>query len=392
MSTKIKITVVGTGYVGMSMCVLLSQRNEVIALDINKDRVDQINNNESTIADQDIDNYLKNKDLTLSATLDKNLAYRNSEFIIIATPTDYDTQTNFFNTSSVDKVAEDASKANPNALIIIKSTIPVGHTLKLNNTLQTDKIVFFPEFLREGKALYDNLYPSRIIAGSSSAQSKAFSKLLQHAALKKDIKVIEVGSSEAEAIKLFANTYLAMRVAFFNELDNYAISNNLNAKNIIDGVSQDPRIGMHYNNPSFGYGGYCLPKDTKQLLANYKNIPQSLIEAVISSNTKRKDFIANEILSKKPKTVGFYRLIAKQGSDNFRYSSIQGIIKRIAEAGINIILYEPSHKEVLFNGFDNYTSIQEFKDSSDLIVANRQSENLNDVMDKVFTRDLYGND
>jgi UDPglucose 6-dehydrogenase len=392
MPKNIKIVVVGTGYVGMSMCVLLSQYNEVIALDVDKIRVDLINNNKSTIADKFIEEYLKNKRLNLSATLDKNLAYKNADFIIVATPTDYNPETNYFNTSSVDKVSEEASQINPEALIIIKSTIPVGHTHSLCSKLKTNKIVFFPEFLREGNALYDNLYPSRIIAGSNCPQSKNFSKLLQKAALKKDIDVIEVDSNEAEAIKLFANTYLAMRVAFFNELDNYAISNKLNTENIIDGVSLDPRIGAHYNNPSFGYGGYCLPKDTKQLLANYENIPQSLISAVVESNAKRKDFITKKILSKKPKNVGFYRLIAKQGSDNFRYSSIQGIIRRISEAGINIILYEPSHNDSSFNGYDNYSCIKQFKKESDLIVTNRHDNELNDVAEKVFTRDLYGND
>ena len=390
MKNKIKITVVGSGYVGMSLSVLLAQYNDVVVLDIDPNRVKKINNKESTISDNEIDSYLDNNELSLSATLDKKAAFKNSKFIIIATPTDYDPESNYFNTSAVDNVIKDSIKHNNDALIIIKSTIPIGYTKLLQRKHKTTRIIFSPEFLREGQALYDNLYPSRIIIGDHSDKALTFSNLLAQSAKKKAIDILFMSSTEAEAVKLFSNTYLAMRVSFFNELDTFAYANSLNAENIITGVCADNRVGDGYNNPSFGYGGYCLPKDTKQLLANFKNIPQTLIKAIVTSNSKRKDFIAQEILNLNPKVVGFYRLVMKKGSDNFRSSAIQGIIKRLASKGIDMIIYEPKLNDD--NLFDLKVSknIHEFIDKSDLIVANRIEAEINEVSEKVFTRDIFG--
>ena len=385
-----KITVVGSGYVGMSLAVLLSKKNKVVILDLDKEKVDKVNNKISTISDPDIENYLSNNELNLSATLNKESAYKDSDFIIIATPTDYDPVTNQFDTSSVDSVVKDALNFNKNALIVIKSTIPVGHTADCKKKNKSDRIVFSPEFLREGRALHDNLYPSRIIIGGHCEKSKIFASLLEDAAKKEKIVKIFMDSNEAEAVKLFANTYLAMRVSFFNELDSYALANKLNTKNIIDGVSLDTRIGDGYNNPSFGYGGYCLPKDTKQLLANYKHVPQTLIQAIVSSNTTRKDFIADEILKQKPNVIGFYRLVMKANSDNFRSSAIQGIMKRVKAKGVKVVIYEPELKQKDFFGSEVITNLYDFKLKSDLIVANRLAECLMDVKDKCFSRDLFG--
>lgn len=384
-----QITVVGTGYVGLSLAVLLSQHNKVIAYDIDETRVQKINNNESTIEDSLVDHYLLNKELELESTNNKEYAYKNSEFIIIATPTDYDPETKFFDTSSVDKVIEDIFLLNDHATVFIKSTVPVGHTELLRKKYNTDRIIFSPEFLREGSALADNLEPSRIIVGSSSEEAQIFSELLLQGTINKNIEVLFVSSTEAEAIKLFSNTFLAMRISFFNELDSYALNFNLNSKNIIDGVGLDPRIGDHYNNPSFGYGGYCLPKDTKQLLANYEGVPQTLIQAIVNSNSTRKDFIADEILKLNPKTVGIYLLSMKEGSDNYRSSAIQGIMKRIKAKGVNVIVYEPTITENSFFNSEVYKNLEEFKADSDIIITNRNSEYLEDVEDKVFTRDLY---
>ena len=391
MDERIKITVVGSGYVGMSLSVLLAQHNDVTVLDIDATRVDKINNKQSTVADTEIELFLAEKPLSLTATLDKQGAYEGASFVIVATPTNYDTDKNRFDTSSVDSVVEDALKLNFDALVVIKSTIPVGHTKSLQERFETDRVIFSPEFLREGNALEDNLYPSRIIVGSQCKAGAEFAYLLKQGAKKIDIDTLFIRSSEAEAVKLFANTYLAMRVSFFNELDSYALSRELNTKSIVDGVCLDERIGDGYNNPSFGYGGYCLPKDTKQLLANYGEVPQTLIEAIVSSNTMRKDFIANEILKRNPKIVGFYRLAMKEGSDNFRSSAIQGIMKRINAKGVTVVVYEPALDAVEFFGSQVLTNLDEFKHRCDVIVANRRSESLADVESKLFSRDLFGN-
>ena len=390
MAERIKITVVGSGYVGMSLSVLLAQHNDVTVLDIDATRVDKINNRQSTVADAEIEIFLAEKSLSLTATLDKHDAYKDASFIIVATPTDYDSETNRFDTSSVDAVVEDALKLNLDALVVIKSTIPVGHTKLLQEKSGSDRVVFSPEFLREGQAFKDNLYPSRIIIGSQCKASEEFVSLLKQGAKKIDIETLFIRSSEAEAVKLFANTYLAMRVSFFNELDSYALAHELDTKSIIDGVCLDERIGDGYNNPSFGYGGYCLPKDTKQLLANYEQVPQTLIEAIVSSNATRKDFIANEIIKMNPKVVGFYRLVMKEGSDNFRYSAIQGIMKRINAKGITVVIYEPALDSIEFFGSQVLKNLDEFKHQCDVIVANRRAENLVDVEHKLFSRDLFG--
>jgi UDPglucose 6-dehydrogenase len=390
LKNRLKITVIGSGYVGMSLSVLLSQHNDVVVLDIDSERVKKINNKQSTIFDSEIDSYLDKHELSLSATLDKEAAYKDSKFIIVATPTNYDPKTNYFDTSKVDNVINDALAFNNDALIVIKSTIPIGHTKLLQENHKTNKIIFSPEFLREGQALNDNLYPSRIIIGSNANEGIAFSNLLVKSAKKDNIDILFMNSTEAEAVKLFSNTYLAMRVSFFNELDSYALAHALDSKSIIKGVCADERIGDGYNNPSFGYGGYCLPKDTKQLLANYKNIPQTLIEGIVSSNAKRKDYIAQEILELNPKVVGFYRLIMKQGSDNYRSSAIQGIIKRIKSKGVDIIIYEPQIKDDKFFDLKVIKNLNEFKNKADLIVANRMDIDINDVGKKVFTRDIFG--
>jgi UDPglucose 6-dehydrogenase len=387
-----KITVVGSGYVGMSMAVLLAQHNEVTAIDIDLSRVELINKRKSTVVDAEIEQYLREKDLSLLATFDKEKAYVDADFIIVATPTDYDTQANNFDTSSVETVISDVLQYNQKAMIVIKSTVPVGFTSSMKNKFSTDRIIFSPEFLREGRALYDNLYPSRIIMGSDLEQARIFTELLKQAAAKDVIETLFMRSTEAEAVKLFANTYLAMRVSFFNELDSYALGKGLDTRSIIDGVSLDPRIGSHYNNPSFGYGGYCLPKDTKQLLANYDRVPQNLIQAIVTSNTTRKDFIADEILYRNPKTVGIYRLTMKSNSDNFRLSAVQGVMKRIKAKGVEVIVYEPLLDEPQFFNSEVIHNFEDFKARSNVIIANRMVDELENVSDKVFTRDLYSCD
>jgi UDPglucose 6-dehydrogenase len=392
MTRKYKITVVGTGYVGMSMAALLGQHNDVIALDIDSARVALINQGRSTVVDADIQEFLNDRELSITATMDKKEAYEEAEFIIIATPTDYDPETNYFDTSSVETVIDEATALNETAAIIIKSTVPVGFTGSMKDKHGTARIIFSPEFLREGQALKDNLHPSRIIMGSDHDHAQTFAHLLQQAADKPDIETLFMRSTEAEAVKLFANTYLAMRVSFFNELDSYAMGEGLDTRSIIDGVSLDPRIGDHYNNPSFGYGGYCLPKDTKQLLANYDRVPQNLIQAIVNSNTTRKDFIADQIIAKQPQTVGIYRLAMKAGSDNFRSSAVQGVMKRIKAKGIEVVVYEPLLDEVQFFNSEVIHNFDDFKSRCDVIIANRMVNKLSDVSDKVFTRDLFGND